>query len=259
MNIEIIKKEFKSKINEKVEIFSEGKDRFRIFTPFLFDDGDHIVSLLKKANDKWIITDEGHTYMHLSYDMEIKDFEKGTRRKIIDSALSMSGVKDDKGELLINVEKEEFGDAFYNFIQGIVKITDVTYLSRDRIKSTFMEDFKSFFSGRIEESRRFFNYRDEDHDPQGKYSIDCKVNGMKKPLFVFAISGDQKCSDAMINCLQYEKWGIPFRSVAIFEEQENISRRVLARFSDVCEKQFSSLYSNKDRIENYLLEQIKAG
>ena len=39
-----------------------------------------------------------------------------------------------------------------------------------------------------------------------------------------------------------EKWGIPFRSLAIFEDQESINRKVLARFSDVCEKQLEPLH-----------------
>jgi hypothetical protein len=52
--------------------------------------------------------------------------------------------------------------------------------------------------------------------------------------------------------LQYEKWGLQFKSLAIFEDQEEVSRKAVARFSDVCEKQFSSLVANKERIEKYL-------
>lgn len=254
MDIISIEKEFKKKICEKVQISSEGKDRFRISTPFMFNDGDHFVSLLKKLPNGWVISDEGHTYMHLSYEIDVKDLGMGTRQKIVDSALSMFGLKDIDGELVIKVEDDSYGDALYSFIQGVQKITDVNYLSRERVRSTFMEDFKAFISVKIPQDRRFFNYYDNIHDPQGKYAVDCKINGIKRPLFIFAVPNDDKCQLATINCLQFEKWQIPFRPIAIFEEQVDIGRNVLARFSDVCEKQFSSLYSNKDRIEKYISE-----
>ncbi len=45
---------------------------------------------------------------------------------------------------------------------------------------------------------------------------------------------------------------MPFVAGAIFENQEEINRKVLARYSDVCEKQFASLQSAKERFDTYL-------
>ena len=79
---------------------------------------------------------------------------------------------------------------------------------------------------------------------------------MPTPLFVFALNNDTATRDATIKLLQFERWGLRFHSIGIFENQEEINRKVLARFSDVFEKQFSSL-SASDRIAAYIKSLLK--
>ena len=140
MNIEEIEKDFREKVCDKLAISAEGVGRFRVFTPFMFEDGDHLSIVLKRDNGKWILSDEGHTFMHMTSDIDEKDLRQGTRQKIITNALSLFKVQDRKGELIITIENDGYGDALYSFIQALLRITDVTYLSRERVRSTFMED-----------------------------------------------------------------------------------------------------------------------
>jgi uncharacterized phage protein gp47/JayE len=58
--------------------------------------------------------------------------------------------------------------------------------------------------------------------------------------------------DATIGLHQYERWAVPHTGVGVFENQEEINRKSLARFSDVCDKQFSNLATNKERLAKYL-------
>jgi hypothetical protein len=119
-----------------------------------------------------------------------------------------------------------------------------------------MEDFRQLIENAVPENRRTFDWHDPRHDPQSMYSVDCQVNGMARPLFIFALPNDDRTRDSTISLLQYEKWGITCRSLGIFEDQESVNRKVLARFSDVCEKQFSSIGANRDRIVRYLKDSI---
>ncbi len=248
MDIESLEKEFRKKVCDEIEIISEGKDRFVIVTPFSFEDGDILNTILKKNGAGWYFTDEGHTFMHLSYDD--LDFERGKRKEIIDSILKTHYLENDNGELKCPVEENYFGDAFYTFIQGLIKVTDIAFTRRERILSLFYEEFQGCLRDMFGD-KCIFDYKDPIKDPGGKYPVDCYVKN-DIPLFIFGLFNNDKCRDATITCLTYEKWGIPFTSIAIFENQEDINKRVLARFSDVIEKQYSTLASAKERLPDYL-------
>ena len=254
---EYITNDFKKKVSETVRLMEEGVNRFRVFTPFTFDDGDGFSIVLQKNGKGWLLSDEGHTFMHMSYEMDMAALEKGNRAELLDSVLSNFGITYSDGSLELRFNPEEAGNALYSYLQALTKITDLSYLNREIVKSTFIEDFKQTMEFELPSGRYTLDYHFGDHDPQKSYPVDCYVNGMDIPLLIFAIPNDDKCRDVTINLHQYERWGIPFRSMAIFENQTDINRKVLARFSDVSDKQFSSLVSNRERIHNYLETYIK--
>ncbi len=136
METKTILKQFKEKVCEQISLTEKGNERYLVKTPFIFEDGDNLSIILKFERDekKWKLTDECHTFMHLSYFMDIKDIKKGNRDDIINNSKKMFGVSEKSGELFIYVVEEKFGDALYDFVQCLLKITDITYLDRERVK-----------------------------------------------------------------------------------------------------------------------------
>lgn len=253
MSIENILQDFTKKVSKQIQLREDGIGRFRVFTPFRFDDGDHLVIVLRE-NDfgHWELTDNGHTYMHLSYKLDDKSLEEGTRNQIITRTLAEFGVSDYEGKLTIEIEDDKYGNTLYDFIQAIMRINDVSYLSRERVKSTFMEDFRTFIQERVPEDRRSLNWHHPKFDPIGSYIVDYHINQRKPPLIIFALNNDTKTRDATITLHQFERWDLECESLSIFENQEEINRKVLARYSDVSGKQYSNLTANRDRISQYL-------
>ena len=256
MFINSIEQDFMAKVSTTVRLSVEDSERFRVLTPFMFEDGDHLVIVLKKDGNRWILSDEAHTYMHLTYEMDEKSLYSGTRREIILRALSMFDVEDRNGELILEVQDGDYGDALYSFVQALLKIIDVSYLSRERVQSTFMEDFRALMYEKVPEQRMSFNWCDPQYDSEGIYPVDCRINGMPKQLLVYALHSDTRVRDATIALQKFKEWDIPFRSLGIFEDIEKNGRKVLARFNPVCETQFPKFYENQEEIGTYLGQYI---
>ena len=124
MSMTSIEQDFRAKVSQQIELYPEGTERYRVFTPFRFDDGDHLVVVFKKDGEGWMLTDEAHTYMRLTYDLDESDPRQDTHQKIIYDTLSEFHMEDRDGELIIPITDDQYGDALFSFIQGILQITN---------------------------------------------------------------------------------------------------------------------------------------
>lgn len=247
---------FRKSVCDEVHLVAEGVERYVVHVPFQFEDGDHYVVLLKRENNAWILSDEGHTFMHLSY--FVPDFNKGNRRSIIDGVLESFHIQDSEGELRLSVPNESFGDALFTYIQAITRIMDVTFLSKEIVRSTFAEDFREVVQSAAEANNRqiSLDYTHPEYDREGRYAVDARLNGStERQVLVFGISNDDQCQYATIAIYKWQEWKERFHPIAVFQDQTEIRRQVLARFSDVAERQFTNLDVARDRLQAYIADQ----
>jgi len=253
IDAQLIEANFKEAVCDQVALDREGIGRFIVHVPFTFEDGDHYVVLLKRDNGRWLLSDEGHTFMHLSYD--VPEFDRGNRRAIVDRVLARYGIADSEGELVLPIEDSRWGDSLFSYIQAITRITDVTFLSRERVRTTFMEDFQEVVEQSAPSREIAFGYTHPEHDPEMRYPVDARINGQFVPqVLVLAIGNDDQCRDSTITLYRWESWGERFHTVAVFRDQTEINRVVLARFSDVAGRQFSSLETARERLPGHLAD-----
>jgi hypothetical protein len=254
-----IERDFKRKVCDQLSLEAEGQGRYLVHTPFSFDDGDNLTIILRTRDGGWVLTDEGHTYMHLSYDLDEKSLKEGTRQEIIADTLRYFAVEDRDGELALPVQADNFGNALYSFSQALLRISNLTFLNREQVARVFESDFTEFLSEIVPSERRTFKWHHPTYDPNALYPADCYVNGSAIPTVIFALNSDTSVQAATISLHQYEKWEFEVHSIGIFADQEKIGRRPLAQFSDYCEKQFSALAGDtRKRIANYLAKVVPA-
>ena len=101
MDLLDIERDFQKKVCAEIRLLPEGLSRYIVVHPFIFDDGDHYIVVLKNVSGEWQLTDEGHTIMHLSY--EDIDLSRGGYREIINNTVSAFGLANREGELTLPI------------------------------------------------------------------------------------------------------------------------------------------------------------
>ena len=175
--------------------------------------------------------------MHLTYDIEEQQLFRGIRQDIISKALSAFGVKNRDGELIFEIRDTSYGNALYAFAQALLKITSVTSIPwKNAHGKTFMSEFKEMMYSVVLKDRIELDWFHEEHDPEGRYKVDCRINGMRTPLFVYALSTDRKVNQATIALYEFKAWKIPdFRSVGIIRDRTKVSRKSIDYFRTVAD------------------------
>jgi hypothetical protein len=244
---------FKESACGEIGLASNGIDRYIVDVPFTFEDGDHYVVILRQEGQKWVLSDEGHTLMHLSYELRDKEYESGNRRKIIDEVLTSYQVENRDGELILPIPLGRYGDALFTFVQAITRVSDMTFLDRETVKSTFREDFNRLVTEKANEAginNITFNYVHPVHDPKGRYPIDVRLNGVtSKQVLMFGVGNDEQCQSATVILLQWEKWEEQFHNINVFRDLTEINKQYLGRLTDVSGRQLQNLESAKERLK----------
>lgn len=247
-----LEEELRSRLSMAISLEPLGDGRYAVITPFTFDDGDRFPIVLFDQNDGWRISDEGSSVMHLSYD----DYavEEGNRAKLLENIAQRHHLELVDWEFLRDVTGTPTAEDILGFIHAMAQVADVgDFLARDTVASTFLEDFRAFLRETVAASALRLDYHDPERDPEGNYRVDAAMSRNGDPhLLAFGVHNDSRAKDATIALLTFEHWRVPFESLAVSENQAELSRRSLAQLTDVVGKQFASLTGNEGRIRDYL-------
>jgi len=237
---------------QKITLVERRPNLFQLMLPYYYPDGDMIeVFLGEQEKDKILIQDMGITLMRLSYEFSM---DTKNKQKILRELLGQFKADESKGNISISAPINEIFPYIMQFVQLITRISDISYLKREVVKSLFYEYFDSFvvrtFKEKMNVVKDYYPEFDKEKQYQTPYAL---LNGKPdKPICFFPVASDSKCNEATITLQHYELQDFRPTSLVVFENQEIIGRSPLARLSNIVGKQFSTLQGNESRIKDFV-------
>lgn len=114
-----------------------GINAYLVHTGFFFPDGDELHIVLRLVDGRWILTDNGHTLMWLSYE----DFNMTpTRESLLRKAVESNFLTLDEDCISVDVDPSNGSAALRSMVQALLQIADLLYLDRQTVRSTFAGD-----------------------------------------------------------------------------------------------------------------------
>jgi hypothetical protein len=118
----------RQQVTDGLQIEQEDQERIVVYTPFMYQDGDHCSFIVAHDTVRaiWYLTDEGEVLTHASYSgVNLLASDRASRFR---ETVEFYGVKERRGELVLPVEETSFGDALFTFTQACLDIVQLTKL-----------------------------------------------------------------------------------------------------------------------------------
>jgi len=124
-------------LNESISL-RQIDEWVEITTPFLDRHNDYLQIYVRKDNGGYILTDDGYILEDLKMSGCKIDTEK--RQALLSTTLKGFGVQNERGILTIKTSEKSFPQKKHNFLQAMLAVNDLFYLSEPIVASLFYED-----------------------------------------------------------------------------------------------------------------------
>lgn len=198
MNREELQKEICRQLCADIRLVRREDGKHMISTPFSYPDGDHYSIYVQEVRDGVVrLSDEANTIMRLSYDTpNVEKYFRGKSGELIQQIMREHQVEENKGKFFVDVAVGKIADGVFRLGQALSQVYDLSYLSRERVASTFYEDLDVLLKGLIEKITHELpvpvalnkKHIVPDMENAENYPVDYALQLQEKPaLFLFGI------------------------------------------------------------------------
>lgn len=243
---DIIVKQF----NNKISIKEKRPGIMQLFIPIYHEDGDMIDIFMQQspANpNKLRITDCGMTLMRLSYTFEI---DTPNKEKIFMKILSENAVQNDNGVLFIDTDISLAYQSIMQFSHTVAKILNMNLLKREYVTSLFYDLLDEFVITKLikySPQKNYLPLKERDD-----LEVDFLLNIPSKKIYLFGVKDAAKARIATISCLEFQRSKLPFKSIIVLDDYDNLPRKDRKRLMSAADKLFPSLDDFQEHAEEFL-------
>lgn len=238
----------RNQFNDRIRFVEKRSGIFQLIAPFYHEDGDMLEIYLEglKENGKIRISDHGMTIMRLSYEYEI---DTPNKRRIFEKMLAENRLLEKDGRLYLEADLDVLYPSVLQFAQAVGKVSNMKLYKREVIKSLFYELLDEFINEqlvRFQPEPKVLPIPERDD-----LEVDYSFKGFPRPLYLFGVKDDTKARLTTISCLEFQRADIPFKSVAVHEDFEDLSKKDRKRITSAADKQFVDLDDLTNHGEDY--------
>jgi len=144
MNIEIEKlfNEYSNWLKDKTVLKKVANDWIEVTTPYLDRHNDYIQFYIRQEGKDFLFSDDGFILNDLMDSGCYIDTPK--RKQILKTTLMGFGVNIEGNALIIKSTKDMFSLKKHNYIQAMLAVNDLFYLSQSSVRSLFFEDVEQW-------------------------------------------------------------------------------------------------------------------
>jgi len=222
---------------------------YRVYAPFFHEDGDMLSMYIDLSSDNMVIRDFGNTLMRVAYTF---DYESDNKRRILNDIVnSYNGILDND-EMLMRTDATNLAMTIYHFSQLVAKTSNIDILQRETVKSLFFDYLNDFVELNLTE---YEIVRNTTPASDKLLLVDYEIKA-PKPIYMFGVNGDSKASKTIISCLSFQREKIPFRSLIIHENFDNLSGFNKQQIINAADKQYYTFEGFRTDYKAYFEREI---
>lgn len=250
----ILYKQLHEQFGARFSLTTKRPNIYQVRLPLYHEDGDMLEVYLENApgtDGKVRVTDYAMTLMRLSYDYEI---DTENKERIFQQIVSQNGLNEEDGSMYLDTTVQELYPAIMQFAQTVNKVGSMRYFGREVIKSLFYEQVDEFIMTQLQQFRPEKSVSPISERPELEADYAFYPAG-GRAIYLFAVKDASKAKIATINCLEFERAGLSFGSMAVHQDFDILPKRDRSFLTNACDKQFTTLPEFKAHATQYLQRQ----